>query len=113
MLLEHIKSENRKILQYFPLIDSLRAISVIAVIIYHLDINFLGLQFFSGGYLGVDIFFFISGYLITEIIYSEYIKTGKFNLLNFYIRRFRRIVPAIIFLSFFLITFSFFFFVAS
>ena len=67
-------SQNKKFIEYFPLIDSLRAISVIAVIIYHLDINFLGRQFFSGGYLGVDIFFFISGYLITEIIYTEYIK---------------------------------------
>lgn len=101
-------SQNKKFIEYFPLIDSLRAISVIAVIIYHLDINFLGRQFFSGGYLGVDIFFFISGYLITEIIYTEYIKTGKFNLINFYIRRFKRIVPAILFLSVFLITFSYF-----
>ena len=50
----------KKFIKYYPLIDSLRAISVVAVIIYHLDINFFDYQFFSGGYLGVDIFFFIS-----------------------------------------------------
>lgn len=108
MFIKNYKIRKKKIFKYFPLIDSLRAISVIAVIIYHLDINIFGLKFFSGGYLGVDIFFFISGYLITEIIYFEYILTKKLNLLNFYIRRLRRIVPAIIFLSLLLIFFSFF-----
>lgn len=100
---------NKKFIEYYPLVDSLRAISVVAVIVYHLDINFFDYHFFSGGYLGVDIFFFISGYLITELIYNEYTKTGKFNLLNFYNRRLRRIIPAIIFLLFFLLVIQYLF----
>jgi peptidoglycan/LPS O-acetylase OafA/YrhL len=102
--------KNTRFLQYYPLIDSLRAISVIGVIIYHLEINLFGYQFFEGGYLGVDIFFFISGYLITGLIYNEYDKTGKFNFLNFYNRRLRRIIPPIIFLLFFLLIFHYFFY---
>ena len=58
-------------IKYRPEIDSLRAISVIAVIIYHAKVNFFGYQLFPGGYLGVDIFFVISGYLITSIILKE------------------------------------------
>jgi peptidoglycan/LPS O-acetylase OafA/YrhL len=103
-------NKNTKFIEYYPLVDSLRAISVIGVIIYHLDINFFGYQFFGGGYLGVDIFFFISGYLITGLIYNEYDKTGKFNFLNFYNRRLIRIVPPIIFLLFILVIFQYIFY---
>jgi peptidoglycan/LPS O-acetylase OafA/YrhL len=49
-----------------------------------------------GGYIGVDIFFVISGYLISGIIYREYIKTGSFSYANFYTRRIKRIFPALI-----------------
>jgi peptidoglycan/LPS O-acetylase OafA/YrhL len=101
---------NKRLIQYYPLIDSLRAISIIGVIIYHLEINFFSYKFFGGGYLGVDIFFFISGYLITGLIYNEYDKIGKFNFLNFYNRRLRRIIPPIIFLLFFLLIFSYLFY---
>ncbi len=70
-------------------INGLRAISVISVIFYHLD-----LKYFDGGYLGVDIFFVISGYLISNIIFSE-IKNNQFTLKRFYLRRIKRILPAV------------------
>ena len=83
--------------KYSPEIDSLRAISVVAVIIYHAKIYFFGHLFFAGGYYGVDIFFVISGYLITSIILKELILTGSFSFKNFYERRIRRIFPALLF----------------
>ncbi len=83
-------------LKYRPEIDSLRAISVLGVIIYHSKIYFLGELFFQGGYFGVDIFFVISGYLITSIIYED-LRKNKFSLKKFYIKRCRRIFPALIF----------------
>lgn len=88
---------NKDKVNYRPEIDSLRAISIIAVIIYHAQINFLGYPFLPGGYLGVDIFFLISGYLITSIIFND-LKKNKFSFTFFYIRRARRILPALIFL---------------
>ena len=75
-------------------IDCLRGISVLAVILYHFKF-----EFFSGGYLGVDIFFVISGFLITSIIIDE-ISLKKFSLINFYERRIRRLFPALIFVIF-------------
>ena len=63
---------------YRPEIDGLRAIAVISVIIYHAQITILDTQLFSGGFIGVDIFFVISGYLITSIILNELIKTEFF-----------------------------------
>lgn len=70
-------------------IDGLRALAVIPVILFH-----AGYQTFSGGFVGVDIFFVISGYLITSIIHAEYLD-GDFSLLTFYERRARRILPAL------------------
>lgn len=81
-------------IQYRPEIDALRAISVIAVIIYHAKINLFGYQLFPGGYLGVDIFFVISGYLITSIILKELHYKKSFSFRNFYLKRARRILPA-------------------
>ncbi|WP_440657068.1 acyltransferase family protein [Candidatus Pelagibacter sp. HIMB1509] len=84
-------------LTYRPEIDGLRAIAVGAVILYHAKITIFGHQPFKGGFIGVDIFFVISGYLITSIILKELITTGKFSFKHFYERRVRRILPALLF----------------
>lgn len=76
-------------IQYRPDIDGLRAIAVLAVVLYHFGIG--GLQ---GGFVGVDVFFVISGYLITGIIHRE-MQSGEFTLVRFYERRARRIFPAL------------------
>lgn len=83
-----IKSPN-----YRPEIDGLRAIAVISVVIYHANKNLL-----PGGFLGVDIFFVISGYLITGIIYRD-LELGTFSFSRFYVRRARRIIPALLFVT--------------
>jgi peptidoglycan/LPS O-acetylase OafA/YrhL len=82
---------------YRPEIDGLRAIAVGAVILYHSQITIFGQQPFKGGFIGVDIFFVISGYLITSIILKELVTTGSFSFKYFYERRIRRILPALIF----------------
>lgn len=76
-------------------IDGLRAIAVGAVVLFH-----AGFQSFGGGFAGVDIFFVISGYLITQVIVSD-IRAEKFSILKFYERRVRRILPALFFVIFF------------
>lgn len=76
-------------MHYRPEIDGLRAIAVVPVILFH-----AGFSVFSGGFVGVDIFFVISGYLITTIILGE-MRAGKFSLVGFYERRARRILPAL------------------
>jgi peptidoglycan/LPS O-acetylase OafA/YrhL len=81
---------------YRPEIDGLRAIAVSAVILYHSQIIILGQRPFKGGFIGVDIFFVISGYLITSLILKELITTGSFSFKNFYERRVRRILPALL-----------------
>ena len=83
-------------LVYRPEIDGLRAIAVVAVILYHAQITILGQQPFKGGLIGVDIFFVISGYLFTSIILKELINSGTFSFRNFYERRIRRILPALL-----------------
>tara|TARA_Y100000768_G_scaffold1064_1_gene855 strand:- start:2965 stop:4944 length:1980 start_codon:yes stop_codon:yes gene_type:complete len=80
-------------MNYRSEIDGLRALAVLPVIIFH-----AGLQWFSGGFVGVDIFFVISGYLITNIIISE-MAEDSFSLKNFYERRARRILPALFFVT--------------
>ncbi|MDC6482087.1 acyltransferase family protein [Pelagibacteraceae bacterium] len=94
---------------YRPEIDGLRAISVLAVIIYHAKISFLDGIFASGGFLGVDIFFVISGYLITRLILYEIFTTKTFSFLNFYNRRARRILPVFFFIILFLLPFLIYF----
>jgi peptidoglycan/LPS O-acetylase OafA/YrhL len=78
-------------LHYRAEIDGLRALAVIPVILFH-----AGFEIFSGGFVGVDVFFVISGYLITSILLSE-ISQDKFSLINFYERRARRILPVLFF----------------
>jgi len=78
-------------MKYRAEIDGLRALAVLPVILFH-----AGFEWFSGGFVGVDVFFVISGYLITTIIISE-MAEGKFSIINFYERRARRILPALFF----------------
>ncbi len=80
-------------LSYRAEIDGLRAIAVVSVILYHAQMVLFGRDWFEGGFIGVDIFFVISGYLITRIILSELESKGAFSFLNFYERRARRILP--------------------
>lgn len=77
-------------MKYREEIDGLRAVAVTAVILYHAQLNIM-----SGGFLGVDVFFVISGYLITNIILEEKIE-NKFSIVHFYERRARRILPALL-----------------
>jgi len=76
-------------LEYMPHVDGLRAIAVLAVFLFHLDITF-----FASGYIGVDIFFVISGYLITRLI-VKHSSEDKFSFTEFYTRRARRLFPAL------------------
>mgnify|MGYP001467044554 FL=1 len=93
-------------INYRPEIDGLRAISVFAVIFYHANFIIYDNFFFQGGFLGVDIFFVISGYLITSLILKEIEVTGRFYFVNFYQRRARRILPMLIFITLFFIPFG-------
>lgn len=93
--------ENVKDLSFRYDINFLRAASVFVVVIYHIDKKFL-----PGGWLGVDIFFFISGYLISNKILND-LKSENFKFRNFYIKRIRRILPALISSLIFTIPFAF------
>lgn len=92
---------NSSKLSYRAEIDGLRAIAVVSVILYHAQIVVFGRDWFEGGFIGVDIFFVISGYLITRIILSELELKGSFSFLNFYERRARRILPMLFVIVFF------------
>ena len=79
-----------------PGLDGLRGIAVLAVIIYHGDISFL-----VGGFLGVDVFFVLSGFLITSLLINELSETNTVDRAQFYIRRIRRLMPALLLVLFF------------
>ena len=91
---------------YRPEIDGLRSLAVGAVIIYHSQIKIYNNQIFEGGFLGVDIFFVISGYLISSIILRELFETGSFSFKYFYEKRIRRILPALLFVIFVSVAFA-------
>ena len=93
-------------INYRPEIDGLRTLAVVSVILYHAQIIILNFKPFKGGFIGVDIFFVISGYLITSIILRELIDKGNFLFSNFYIRRIKRILPALLFVILVSIPFS-------
>lgn len=80
-------------LQYRPEIDGLRAVAVLPVVLFH-----AGFQWFQGGYIGVDVFFVISGYLITTLLIED-LKAGRFSIADFYERRAKRILPALFFVA--------------
>ena len=75
---------------YLPGIDALRAVAVLAVFLYHADVAWL-----PGGFLGVDVFFVISGYLITSLLLREFRGGGHVRLTRFWLRRARRLLPAV------------------
>lgn len=75
---------------FIPSIEGMRALAVLMVLLFHLDIYLLG-----GGYLGVDLFFVISGFIITRNILADQYH-GRFSLREFYVRRFRRLFPALL-----------------
>ena len=79
---------------YRPEIDGMRTIAVMGVVIYHAGFELFGAKLLPGGFLGVDVFFVISGYLIGAIVLKE-ISEGRFSLWTFYERRARRILPAL------------------
>src|SRR5690349_24886162 len=72
-----------------PALDGIRAIAVAAVLLYHAE-----LAAFQGGFLGVDVFFALSGFLITRLLVEEYRTSGAISLTHFYLRRARRLLPA-------------------
>ena len=87
-------------MDYRQEIDGLRALAVLPVILFH-----AGFQSFSGGFVGVDVFFVISGYLITTIILAE-LEQDRFSIINFYERRARRILPALFLVMFVCLPFA-------
>ncbi|MBE5666881.1 acetyltransferase [Staphylococcus sp. SS251] len=83
-------TQHKKI-RYMPGLDGLRAVAVLGIIIYHLN-----KQWLTGGFLGVDTFFVISGYLITSLLLKEFEDTGIIKLKSFWIRRLKRLLPAVV-----------------
>lgn len=86
-------------LRYVPELDGMRGFAILAVMLFH-----AGVPFLNGGFIGVDIFFVLSGFLITSLIINEYDATSRLNLKNFYVRRLLRLGPALLVL---LLIFSF------
>ena len=79
-------------LLYIPGLDGLRAIAVVAVLLYHADLPI------HGGFLGVESFFVLSGFLITGLLLAEWQQQGRIHLAAFWLRRARRLLPALVFL---------------
>jgi peptidoglycan/LPS O-acetylase OafA/YrhL len=79
-------------LSWMPALDGLRGIAVIAVMMFHTP----GRAWLPGGSLGVDLFFVLSGFLITTLLLQEHVATGRISLRGFYVRRARRLLPAVV-----------------
>ncbi|CAN2228209.1 COG1835 Predicted acyltransferases [Candidatus Nanopelagicaceae bacterium] len=86
-----IMDGQKKAFTYIPHLDGLRAISVLAILAFHLRQDWL-----PGGFLGVDVFFIISGFLITSLLIDEIQNRGRINFSHFYLRRFKRLFPSFI-----------------
>ena len=86
---------------YLPGLDGMRALAVVAVMLYHANPGWL-----PGGFLGVEMFFVISGYLITLLLMAEREQTGRIDLLAFWGRRARRLLPALFLMLFLVLTYS-------
>ena len=89
-------------MKYRAEIDGLRALAVLPVIFFH-----AGYELFAGGFIGVDIFFVISGYLITTILIED-IESNNFSIVSFYERRARRLLPALFFVMIMCVPFAWF-----
>lgn len=85
--------ETKRSIRHIPAIDGLRAVAVIAVLLYH-----LGFSWIPGGFLGVDLFFVISGYVITRLLLDSIQRSGGLDLRGFYLARIRRLLPALVFM---------------
>ena len=94
-------------------IQSLRAISVILVIFYHFNFTLNGKPLFPGGFIGVDIFFIISGYVISNLILKEIREKNNFEFFVFFEKRLRRLIPALYFFLFVIFLISLFFLLPS
>jgi peptidoglycan/LPS O-acetylase OafA/YrhL len=90
-----------KFLYYRPEVNGLRGIAVLGAVFYHAEIILGNFRIFPGGFLGVDVFIVISGYLMTAIISKEYRATNTFSFKNYYKRRIRRLLPALLVVIFF------------
>ena len=88
---QHVRHQRQKRSRYIPALDGLRAFAVLAVIFYH-----MGLGWAPGGLIGVTVFFVISGYLINGLLVAEYDRSGTISLKGFWLRRARRLLPAIL-----------------
>lgn len=91
-------------MRYEPAYDGMRAFAITSVVIYHVSRDYL-----PGGWAGVDVFFVLSGYLITKILTDELFNTGHVNIKAFYMRRVYRLVPALLFLYAFILLTTFIF----
>ena len=85
----HMKGHEDQRRRFLPEVQALRALAVALVVIYHLEPNLL-----PGGYIGVDVFFVISGFLITSLLVREVERSGRVDLAAFWARRARRLLPA-------------------
>ena len=88
-------------LSYSPGLDGLRALAVSAVLLYHADLTLI-----PGGFLGVEVFFVISGYLISALLLAEWRQKGRIDLKDFWVRRARRLLPALYVLLVVTLTFA-------